>query len=199
MFLVIDHESRLIDELEKKNITTGPTYPTALNHLDIRNTDFDNIDDCENDVSAFKLLKILLSDWWKSSNTTEHHLKSIRRKVVHMLPKSICSIKIIRIAFRLMTHHIDKIDQRQGELTTSNSICIDPAFQYAMQESIKQFLASECEQKGNSTWLIWSKKDDVLAGYSWYSRKMLVVETLLTLMPLQDVVIERTGKKFLLK
>ncbi|CAF3123060.1 unnamed protein product [Rotaria socialis] len=106
-----DREPRLIEELEKKNITTLPTYSDSLNHSDIQTNGIDDGKDDDN-VSPFKLLQALLADWWKASNTTEHHLKGIRRKVVQNLSKSIWSIKIIRVIFQLMSIHLDKIDQK---------------------------------------------------------------------------------------
>ena len=152
-------------------------------------------DDDGDDISPFKLLQKLLEDWWKSSNTAEYHLKPIRRKVVQMLSKSIWSIKIIRLVFRLMSCHLGSINQKQGEITTSNLTCIDTAFQNGIQASIKHFLNNHCEQDKNCTWIIWSSKNDILAGYQWYLRKMLVVEKLLTLKALPAIVIERLGKK----
>jgi hypothetical protein len=194
ILLEFDCEPRLIEELEKKNITTSPTYSVSLNHSDIRTNGIDDGKDDDN-ISPFKLLQTLLTDWWKASNTTEHHLKGIRRKVIQNLSKSIWSIKIIRVIFQLMSIHLDKIDQKQGEATTSNSTCIDTSFQIGIQASVKQFLTTECEQGDNCTWITWSNKDDILAGYSWYLRKMLVIETVLTLKPLPDIIVERVGKK----
>jgi hypothetical protein len=185
-----------MQEREKQNITTSPTYDTALNKNDIRtfNTG-DDEDDNGEQISSFKLLKVFLADWWKSSNSAEYHLKAIRRKVINMLSKCIWSMKIIRIIFRLMSNNLANIDQKQGDRSTGDMTSIDTAFQQAIQTSIKNYLLTECQQIAKSKWIIWSNEDDIIAGHNWYSRKMLVVETLLTLKLLPDVIAERTGKK----
>jgi hypothetical protein len=152
-------------------------------------------DDNEQQISSFKLLKTLLADWWKSSNSSENHLKSIRRKVINMLSKCIWSMKMIRLIFRLLSKNLINIDQKQGDRSTSNSVCIDATFQLAIQTSIKNYLSTECQTIQRSKWIIWSNTDDILVGYHWYLRKMLVVETLLTLKPLPNIVAQRTGKQ----
>ncbi len=79
-----------MQEREKQNVTTPPTYAFTLNHDDIRTCHNDNDSNVNDEpISSFKLLKHLLSDWWKSSNSAEYHLKSIHRKVVIMLSKCI--------------------------------------------------------------------------------------------------------------
>ncbi len=104
-------------------------------------------------------------------------------------------MKLIRIIFRLMSNNLANIDQKQGDRSTGDMIFIHEAFQQAMQTSIKNYLLTECQQIGISKWIIRSSEDDIIAGHSWYSRKMLVVETLLTLKLLPDVIAERTGRK----
>jgi hypothetical protein len=191
-----DYEERLMNELEKQNVTTPATYAVALDNNDIRTCDIDGDQgDNHEEISSFKLLLALLVDWWKSSNSTEKHLKSIRRKVVNMLSKCIWSMKIIRLIFRLMSNNLINIDQKQGDRAMSNSASIDVSFQQAMEISIKNYLFAECQRIKESKWIIWSNTDDIIAGYIWYVRKMTVVENLLTLKPLFDVITERLGKK----
>ena len=145
------------------------------------------------DVSSFKLLQTLLDDWWKASNSAEHHIRPIRRKVVHMLSKAIWSMEIVRIIFQLMGENLSTIDQQQGDRMTSPCVHIDPRFQCSLQSSIGDYLRRECEQTEHSKYIMWSTTNDVLVGYHWYSRKMLVVETLLTLNALPDVITQRIG------
>jgi hypothetical protein len=196
LHIYFDYEERLLQEREKQNVTTTATYAVALNNNDIRTCDInDNEGDDDEEISSFKLLTILLADWWKSSNSTEKHLKSIRRKVVNMLSKCIWSMKVIRIIFRLMSNNLIHIDQKQGDRSTSYSASIDVSFQHAMEISIKNYLLTECKQIEESKWIMWSNNNDIIVGYTWYLRKMLIVENFLTLKPLADVIAERLGKK----
>ena len=184
-----------MEEREKQNITTPATYAVSLTNNDIRKDDYNDSQNDNNDTSSFKLLTSLINDWWKSSNSSEKHLKSIYRKVVNMLSKCIWSMKVIRIIFRLMSNNLKYIDQKQGDRSTSNLASIDASFQHAMERSIRNFLLAECQRIDDSKWIIWSNTNDVTVGFTWYQRKMLVVENLLTLQPLNDVVNERLGKK----
>lgn len=102
-------------------------------------------------------------------------------------------MKIVRIIFRLMGDNLVTIDQQQGDRMTSACVRIDPAFQRALQSSIDDYLSHECQRIGPAQCIMWSTTNDVLVGYQWYSRKMLVVETLLTLKSLPDVIADRTG------
>ncbi len=182
-------------EREKQNVTTSPTYDTALNKNDIRTLNSDDAEGGDSEqISSFKLLNVLLADWWKSSNSAEHHLKAIRRKVIYMLSKCIWSMKIIRIIFRLMSNNLINIDHFVCDRSTTNVTCIDTTFQQAIQTSINNYLLTECQRIEKSKWMIWSNENDIIVGHNWYSRKMLVVETLLTLKLLPDVIAERTGK-----
>jgi hypothetical protein len=191
-----EYEQRLMEERQKQSVTTPATYSIVFNNDDIRtNVAVGDKDGNEKQISSFKFLKTLLADWWKSSNSSEHHLKPIRRKVVNMLSKCIWSMKVIRLIFRLLSKNLINIDQKQGDRSTSNSACIDATFQLAMQTSIKNYLSTECQQIQRAKWIIWSNNDDISVGYHWYLRKMLVVETLLTLKLLPDIVAQRTGKK----
>ncbi|CAF3923142.1 unnamed protein product [Rotaria sp. Silwood1] len=192
----LEDEERLMQEREKQNVTTPATYGVTLNNNDIRTCDIDgDQDDNDEQTSSFKLLKTFAADWWKSSNSAEDHLKSIRRKVNSMLPKCIWSMKVIRIIFRLMSNNLRYIDQKQGDRSTSNSASIDLSFQQAMETSIKNYLLTECHKIRESKWIIWSNKNDIIVGYNWYLRKMLVVEALLTLKSLRDIVAQRIGTK----
>ncbi|UJR38901.1 hypothetical protein I4U23_031569 [Adineta vaga] len=191
----IDYEERLLEELKKQNITTPATYAASLTSNDIREDDYYGSQSHNHDTSSFKLLASLINDWWKSSNSSEKHLKSIYRKVVNMLSKCIWSMKVIRIIFRLMSKNLKYIDQKQGDRLTSNLASIDVSFQHAMERSINNFLLAECQRIDRSKWIIWSNINDVTVGYTWYLRKMLVVENLLTLQPLNGVINERLGKK----
>ena len=185
-----------MEEREKQNVTTPLTYSFMFDHHDSQTTVVDSSDDDnERQISSFKLLKMLVDDWWKSSNSSEHHLKPIRRKVVNMLSKCIWSMKVIRTIFRLLGEILVYIDQKQGDRSTSNSPRIDATFQQAVQTSIQKYLSTECQPIEQGKWIMWSNNDDILVGYHWYSRKMLVVETLLTLQPLPDITAQRIGKK----
>lgn len=185
-----------MQELEKQNVTTPATYAVTLNKNDIRSCSNagDQGDDNE-EMSSFKLYITLLTDWWKSSNISEKHLKSVLRKVINMLSKCIWSMKVIRIIFRLMSKNLMTIDQKQGDRSISSSVSIDLSFQQAMETSIKNYLLSECEKSEESKWIIRSNNDDITVGYTWYLRKMLIIENLLTLKPMADVIAERLGKK----
>jgi hypothetical protein len=182
-------------ERDKQKVITPSTYSNAFDDNDIQTNDTVDTNGNGDQISSFKLLQTLLGDWWKASNSAEHHLKPIRRKVVNMLSKSIWSLKIIRIIFNLMGDNLETIDQKQGDRTTSNLTCIDTTFQYAIQTSINYYLSTECQQTENYKYIMWSNKNDILVGYNWYLRKMLVVETLLTLKSLPDITAERTGRK----
>lgn len=183
-------------EREKQDVNTPVTYSVALNNNNILTRGVaDNQNDHDEGDSSFKFFKTLIDDWWKSSNSSEHHLKAIRRKVITMLSKCIWSMKIIRIIFQLMSKNLKTIDQKQGDRATSSSTSIDITFQQAIQASIKTYLSNECQQIENNKWIMWSNKTDIIVGYNWYLRKMLVVETLLTLKSLPDVVAKRLGKK----
>lgn len=104
-------------------------------------------------------------------------------------------MKIVRIIFRLMGENLNSINQQQGDRTTSNSTCIDMKFQHAIQTSINNYLSIECQETGHQHYIMWSNNNDIVVGYNWYSRKMLVVETLLTLKLVSDVITERIGIK----
>jgi hypothetical protein len=104
-------------------------------------------------------------------------------------------MKVIRIIFRLMSKNLMTIDQKQGDRSISSSVSIDLSFQQAMETSIKNYLLSECEKSEESKWIIRSNNDDITVGYTWYLRKMLIIENLLTLKPMADVIAERLGKK----
>jgi hypothetical protein len=185
-----------MQEREKQNVTTPATYSVAFNNVNIRSCDIgDDQNDNDGEISSFKLLKTLLTDWWKSSNCAEIHLKGVHRKVVNMLSKCIWSMKVIRIIFRLLSNNLEHIDQKQGDRSTSNKACIDLLFQQAIQTSIQNYLSTECQQTQKSKWKMWSNNNDIIVGYNWYSRKMLVGETLLTLKELPDIVAQRIGKK----
>ncbi len=94
-----------------------------------------------------------------------------------------------------MGNNLIHIDQKQGDRLTSNSACIDLPFQEAIQLSIQKYLLAECKQIEKPKWIMWSNKNDIIVGYNWYLRKMLVMETLLTFKLLPDVINERTGRK----
>ena len=192
----LGHEHRLMEERQKQNVTTPLTYSFVFDHND-NQTSAAGSDDGDNEerISSFKSLKTLVDDWWKSSNSSEHHLKPIRRKVFNMLSKCIWSMKVIRAIFRLLGDNLMYIDQKQGDRSTSKSARIDATFQKAIQTSIKNFLSTECQQIQQCKWIMWSNNNDILVGYQWYLRKVLVVETLLTLKPLPDILAQRTGKK----
>lgn len=185
-----------MEEREKQNVTTPLTYSFVFDHHDTQTSvsGSDNNDN-EKQISSFKLLNTLVDDWWKSSNTSEHHLKSIRRKVINMLSKCIWSMKVIRVIFRLLGKNLVHIDQKQGDRSTSNLTRINTTFQQSIQTSIKNYLSTECQQIQECKWIMWSNNDDILVGYHWYLRKMLVVETLLTLKPLPDIIAQRIGKR----
>lgn len=181
-------------ELESQNVTSEPTYGNVLNENDIRQTNGDTTNYCSNELSSFKLVRKLLCDWWKSSNTVEFHLQSVHRKVIHMLSKSIWSLKIIRLLFRLMGSNLASIDQKQGDISLTNEFTISMEFQRSMKNSIQNYLLTECEKVEAGKWKLWSNQDDIIAGYNWFLRKMLVIDTLLSLKALPDVIAERTGK-----
>ncbi|UJR24352.1 hypothetical protein I4U23_005729 [Adineta vaga] len=191
----IDYEERLLEELKKQNVTTPATYAASLTSSDVREDDYYDSQNHKRDTSSFKLLASLINDWCKSSNSSEKHLKSIYRKVVNMLSKCIWSMKVIRIIFRLMSKNLKYIDQKQGDRSASNLVSIHVSFQHAMERTINNFLLAECQRIDHSKWIIWSDTNDVTVGFTWYQRKMLVVENLLTLQPLKDVINERLGKK----
>jgi hypothetical protein len=188
-------EERLMQERDKQNVTTPPTYSFGFDENDIRAGNIIDTNDNGEQISPFKLLQTLLDDWWKSSNSAEHHLKSVRRKVVNLLSKAIWSMKIIRIIFQLMATNLHTIDQQQGDRTTSNLIHIDTTFQHAIQTSINNYLSTECQQTENNKYIMRSNTNDITFGYIWYARKMLVIETLLTHTLLPDIIAERLGKK----
>ncbi|CAF4818491.1 unnamed protein product [Rotaria socialis] len=188
-------EERLIQERDKQKVTTRLTYSTCFDENDIQINSVNGTNDNDEQMSSFKLFKILLDDWWKASNSAEHHLKPVLRKVVNMLSKCIWSMKIVRIIFRLMGENLNSINQQQGDRTTLNSTCIDVEFQHAIQISINNYLSTECQETGHQHYIMWSNNNDIVVGYNWYSRKMLVVETLLTLKLVSDVITERAGKK----
>jgi hypothetical protein len=193
----LDYEERLVLEREKQGVDTPITYSVVLNNTNARSGNVagnGNGNLAENN-SSFKLLKTLADDWWKSSNCNERHFKSIRRKVITMLPKCIWSMKIVRIIFQVMSKILKTIDQKQGDRATSSSASIDLAFQHAIQTSIQTYLSDNCHQIENNKWIMWSNKTDVIIGYNWYLRKMLVTETFLSLKPLPDIIESRLGKK----
>lgn len=183
-----------MEELKKQNVTTESIYGNVLNKKDIRRTNGDNTNDGSKELSSFNLLKKLLYDWWKSSNTAEYHLQSVHRKVIHMLSKSIWTLKIIRVLFQLMGNNLASIDQKEGDRSLTNEFVINMEFQRSMGKSIHNYLLTECEKVENAKWILWSNHNDVIAGYNWFLRKMLAVDTLLSLKFLPDVVAERTGK-----
>lgn len=193
----IEIEERLLLELQKQNVTSPPTYSSILNENDIHHTNGDNTNDSNEQMSSFKLFKSLLVDWWKSSNTVEDHLQPMHRKVISLFSKSIWSFKIIRILFRLMGNNLATINQKQCDRSLGNSCPISTEFQRSIETSIQDYLITECEKAENGqnwNWLMWSTHDDILAGYNWFIRKMLIVDTLLSLKFLPDVVAERTGR-----
>ncbi|CAF1169996.1 unnamed protein product [Adineta steineri] len=195
-----EYEERLMQEREKQQVKTPPTYDVSLSDNDIRKNDMSNTqNNNDDDTSSFKLLVSLINDWWKSSNSSEKHLKSIYRKVVNMLSKCVWTIKVIRIIFRLMSNNLKYVDQQQGDRSTGNLASIDVSFQHAMENSIQKFLLTECQRIDASKYIIWSNTNDVSVGFHWYQRKMLIVETLLTLQPLKEVVNDRLGKRLLEK
>jgi hypothetical protein len=183
-------------ERERQNVKSPATYSTALNENDIRNKENANDHaDSDEQLSSFNLFKNLMSDWWLSSNSAEYHLKAIRRKVITMFSKCIWTMKIIRIVFRLMSNNLLHIDQQQGDRSAAHPNCISKEFQAAVQISINNFLLTNCEMVEKSKWILWSSTDDIVVGYNWYTRKMLIAETLLTLKALPYMVDERIGKK----
>ncbi|CAF1501841.1 unnamed protein product [Adineta ricciae] len=191
----LDYEERLVLEREKQGVDTPVTYSNILNHKDTRSDRADGNENMDENNSSFKLLKTLLDDWWKSSNSSERHFKSIRRKVILMMSKCIWSMKIIRIIFQLMSKILKTIDQKQGDRAASSSASMDLAFQHAIQASIKTYLFDNCQQIESNKWIMWSDKTDVIIGYNWYLRKMLVTETFLSLKSLPDIIENRLGRR----
>ena len=155
-----------MQERERQNVSTPVTYSVALNDNDIRINKIVDKEDNDEQTSCFKLLQTLLEDWWKSSNSAEHHLKPIRRKVAQMLSKCIWSMKIIRLIFQLLGDNLNKIDQKQGDRTVNNFTCIDAVFQYGIQTSIESFLSDQCHQIDNTKYAMWSDKNDIIIGYN---------------------------------
>jgi hypothetical protein len=189
----IHQEERLLKEMAKQQVTTAATYSVASNARSAPSAGVRSSNDTGENMSSFKLIQILLDDWWKASNSAEHHIKPIRRKVVQMLSKAIWSMKTIRMMFQLMGENLNSIDQQQGDRTTSTCINIDSKFQSAIQSTIEKYLRRECELTGPRKYNMWSTTTDVLHGYQWYLRKMLVMETLLTLRTLPEIIAERNG------
>ncbi|CAF3403835.1 unnamed protein product [Rotaria sp. Silwood1] len=190
-----EFEDRLLEERQKQGVKTPSTYSVSMNEDDVCTAGISTYDnETDQNMSSFKLHQTLQRDWWKASNTTEPHLKSIHRKVINMLPKCIWSIEIIRILFRLMSKNLNVIDQRQGDRCILKHACIDNKFQDSIKTSIEEFLSKECKRIEEKKWIMWSTNDDVIAGYYWYPRKMLVMDTLLTFKPLSYVIEKRLGK-----
>ncbi|CAF4915468.1 unnamed protein product, partial [Rotaria sp. Silwood1] len=190
-----EFEDRLLEERQKQGVKTPSTYSVSMNEDDVCTAGISTYDnETDQNMSSFKLHQTLQRDWWKASNTTEPHLKSIHRKVINMLPKCIWSIEIIRILFRLMSKNLNVIDQRQGDRCILKHACIDNKFQDSIKTSIEEFLSKECKRIEEKKWIMWSTNDDVIAGYYWYTRKMLVMDTLLTFKPLSYVIEKRLGK-----
>ncbi|CAF1231589.1 unnamed protein product [Adineta steineri] len=188
-------EQRLLDELQKQGITKPATYNISINEGDL----YDNITTCnsveniDNDISPFKLFDVLVRDWWKGSNTSEHHLQSMHRKVIEMLSKCIWSMKIIRIIFQLMSKDLKNIDQRQGDQLTTNFNSINDKFQTSIQSLVKEFVSTKCQHVQQNQYILTSTIYDIDVGYHWYLRKMLILDTLLTLKQLNEVVNSRIG------
>ena len=128
LFSDMEFETRLMEEREKQGVQSPLSYQISMAQGDIQQNGATNVDDSFGNISSYKLLQILLNDSWKASNSAEHHLKSIRRKIVNMLPKCIWSIKVIRLLFRVMGEKLDTIDQKQGDRSISNAICVDHRF-----------------------------------------------------------------------
>lgn len=189
----MEFETRLMEEREKQGVQSPLSYQISMAQGDIQQNGATNVDDSFGNISSYKLLQILLNDSWKASNSAEHHLKSIRRKIVNMLPKCIWSIKVIRLLFRVMGEKLDTIDQKQGDRSISNAICVDHRFTDAIKAAIESHLHAECQKIESNQWIMWANNEDILAGYSWYTRKILTTESLLTLKPLTNVIKARCG------
>jgi hypothetical protein len=154
-------------------------------------------DDGRSCLSAYSLASQYTDDIWKESFTLDKHIGQMWRKIAYHLPKATCTMKILRLLFRLMGEQmLFYIDSKDGN-RSSYSKGISDTFIQKMSDVLDLFFEANTRtvESGNSSVvLLLLTSDDVEIGCSWTRWKLETTRLLFSINGIQDIVNARLGK-----
>ncbi|CAF3306212.1 unnamed protein product [Rotaria socialis] len=153
-------------------------------------------DDSLEDFSPFNLATRYTNEIWNESFTLEKHISQMWRKISYHLPKAICTIKTLRLLFRIMGDKmLFYINSQEGNRSYQSKLIPD-IFDQRLSQSLNEYF-EQCtrtiEVEKNKT-VILLTTDDVEAGYVWCRWKLETTSFLFSTSQIQLIVNSRTSK-----
>jgi hypothetical protein len=152
-------------------------------------------------LSAHALANHYTDAIWKESFTLDKHVGQMWRKISYHLPKAICTLKILRLLFKLMGDQLLlHIDSKDGNRSYHSNNFPD-TFVDKMNDALNTFFDSntrtiEIANKKKTVLLL--TPEDVEIGFHWTRWKLQTIHILFSTKEIQAIVNARLGKPAML-
>ena len=193
--------AQMQDARRRQNVNLPEFHGIAMDEQDIIQQQPRGIGNSDNgstkQASAFELVTAYINQVWGESFTLEKHVGEMWRKVSYHLPKSITTIKVLRILFRIMGDNLlFYLNSQEGSRSYPTKL-VSNMFINKFNEALNDFFERSTrtiQMDNQRIAVLLLTADDVELGYSWCRWKLETTAMLFSTSNIEQIINERSKK-----